>query len=194
MLGGKTLLLSSAAMCAALAPVSAHAQETNDGNSADENGGTVIIVTAQKRAEILAEVPMSITAITGEALVTAGVSEAADLVKVVPGFNYQQGAFGTPILSIRGIGYADNSASAGPAVTAYVDQVALPYSSMTRGAVLDLERVEVLKGPQGTLFGMNSTGGAINFIAARPTARSSRPPAPRARQAARRQKRSPHVR
>ena len=169
MLGGKTLLLSSAAMCAALVPVSALAQEADDENGADENRGTVIIVTAQKRAENLAEVPMSITAITGEALVTAGVSEAADLVKVVPGFNYQQGAFGTPILSIRGIGYADNSASAGPAVTAYVDQVALPYSSMTRGAVLDLERVEVLKGPQGTLFGMNSTGGAINFIAARPT-------------------------
>ena len=95
MLGGKTLLLSSAAMCAALVPVSALAQETDDENGADENGGTVIIVTAQKRAENLAEVPMSITAITGEALVTAGVSEAADLVKVVPGFNYQQGAFGT---------------------------------------------------------------------------------------------------
>ncbi len=173
MFTARFVLLSSAGMLAALAPSAGHAQEagedTDTGTSADTSYGDVIVVTAQKRAENLAEVPMSITAISGDNLVKSGVSEAADLVKVVPGFNYQQGAFGTPILSIRGIGYADNSASAGPAVTAYVDQVALPYSSMTRGAILDLERVEVLKGPQGTLFGMNSTGGAINFIAARPT-------------------------
>lgn len=128
-----------------------------------------IVVTAQKRSERLADVPMSISVVTGDALSRAGIVDTAQLVQAVPGFNYQQGAFGTPVFSIRGIGYNDNSTSAGPAVTVYIDQVALPYSVMSRGAMLDLERVEVLKGPQGTLFGMNSTGGAINFIAAKPT-------------------------
>lgn len=128
-----------------------------------------IVVTAQKRSERLADVPMSISVVTGDALSRAGIVDTAQLVQAVPGFSYQQGAFGTPVFSIRGIGYNDNSTSAGPAVTVYIDQVALPYSVMSRGAMLDLERVEVLKGPQGTLFGMNSTGGAINFIAAKPT-------------------------
>lgn len=128
-----------------------------------------IVVTAQKRSERLADVPMSISVVTGDALSRAGIVDTAQLVQAVPGFSYQQGAFGTPVFSIRGIGYNDNSTSAGPAVTVYSDQVALPYSVMSRGAMLDLERVEVLKGPQGTLFGMNSTGGAINFIAAKPT-------------------------
>lgn len=129
----------------------------------------VIVVTAQKRSERLTDVPMSITAITGDGLTRIGISEPSQLGQAVPGFSAQQSAFGTPILSIRGIGYNDNSATAGSTVTAYIDQVALPYSVMARGAIMDLERVEVLKGPQGTLFGMNSTGGAINFVAARPT-------------------------
>ena len=72
------------------------------------------------------------------------------------------------MLSTRGVGYYDNNPGATPAVSAYVDEVPLPFPVMTSGALLDLERVEVLKGPQGTLFGQNSTGGAINFIAAKP--------------------------
>lgn len=128
-----------------------------------------IVVTAQKRSERLTDVPMSITAVSGDDLMRSGISEASQLGQMVPGFSAQQGAFGTPIFSIRGIGFNDNSVTAGSTVTTYIDQVALPYSVMARGAIMDLERVEVLKGPQGTLFGMNSTGGAINFVAARPT-------------------------
>ncbi|MDR3509017.1 MAG: TonB-dependent receptor [Caulobacteraceae bacterium] len=128
-----------------------------------------IIVTAQKRSERIADVPMSITALTGAQLTRSGVTDITQLGKVVPGFGYQLSAFGAPVFSIRGVGFYDNSISAGPAVTTYVDQAVLPYSVETRGAALDLERLEVLKGPQGTLFGMNSTGGAINYIAAKPT-------------------------
>lgn len=166
------VLLGSVMCCTPILAAHAQLAETeNSGNDTNElaNDKNVIIVTAQKRSERLTDVPMSITAVTGEQLAVAGVSDTSQLVKAVPGFSYQKGAFGTPVLSIRGIGYSDNSVAAGPAVTSYVDQVALPYSVMARGAFLDLERVEVLKGPQGTLFGMNSTGGAINFIAARPT-------------------------
>ena len=150
----------------AMTPVAGAWAQTAPDDTEDTNE---IVVTAQKRSERLADVPMSISVVTGDTLARAGIVDASQLVQAVPGFNYQQGAFGTPIFSIRGIGYNDNSTSAGPAVSVYTDQVALPYSVMARGALLDLERVEVLKGPQGTLFGMNSTGGAINFIAAKPT-------------------------
>lgn len=143
-----------------------HAQEASPAADAI---GDEILVTAQKRSERMTDVPLSITAATGEQLGRQGVTDTSQLTKVVPGFTYQEGSYGTPVFTIRGVGFYDISMGAGPTVTTYVDQVPLPYSIMTRGATLDLERVEVLKGPQGTLFGQNSTGGAINYIAAKPT-------------------------
>lgn len=128
-----------------------------------------IIVTAQKRSERLKDVPMSIAAVTGTELAARGVISVADLEQVVPGFTFRQSSYGSPVFSIRGVGFYDEQVAIGPTVTTYVDQAPLPYSRMTEGASLDLERVEVLKGPQGTLFGNNSTGGAINYIAAKPT-------------------------
>ncbi len=132
-------------------------------------GVTEIVVTAQKRSERINSVPMSITAATGALLQARGVMAPADLVKVVPGFQYSEGFYNTPVFTIRGVGFSDNSAAARPTVSVYVDEIPLPFSALTEGVTLDLERVEVLKGPQGTLFGSNSTGGAINFIAAKPT-------------------------
>jgi iron complex outermembrane receptor protein len=128
-----------------------------------------VIVTAEKRAERLNDVPLSVTAATGDELVRAGVSSAADLEKVVPGFIFAASSYGSPIYSIRGVGFYDDAMAISPAVSVYVDQIPLPFPRMTEGATLDLERVEVLKGPQGTLFGQNSTGGAVNYIAAKPT-------------------------
>jgi outer membrane receptor protein involved in Fe transport len=128
-----------------------------------------VIVTAEKRSERLADVPLSITAATGDELEKLGVRGAADLEKVVPGFTYRLSQNGTPVFQIRGIGFYDEQLAVAPAVTIYTDQVPLPYGRMTEGAALDIERVEVLKGPQGTLFGQNATGGAVNYIAAKPT-------------------------
>lgn len=128
-----------------------------------------VVVTAQKRSQRLSDVPISITAASGKQLADLGVTDPRQLEKVVPGFAYQQSNFGVPVFSIRGVGFFDTTLAASPTVSVYVDQVPLPYLAMARGAMLDLERVEVLKGPQGTLFGQNSTGGAINYIAARPT-------------------------
>ncbi len=128
-----------------------------------------IIVTAQKRSERLADVPMSITAANGAQLLSRGVTSTDDLGKLVPGFSFQKSNYGLPVYFIRGVGFFDTTLGVSPAVTVYTDQIPLPFSPMSRGAVLDLERVEVLKGPQGTLFGQNSTGGAINYIAAKPT-------------------------
>ncbi|MFB0875835.1 MULTISPECIES: TonB-dependent receptor [unclassified Sphingobium] len=165
-----------ATVVAAAMPMVAVAQET--GVASPATTGTAgtgdageIIVTAQKRSERISDVPMSISAATGEQLAQRGVTQVADLAKVVPGFTFQPSNYGTPVYSIRGIGFFDQAVAVAPTVSVYVDQIPLPYSVMTEGATLDLERVEALKGPQGTLFGENSTGGAINFIANKPTDR-----------------------
>ena len=112
---------------------------------------------------------MSITALPGEALVQLGITTPNDLVKIVPGFQATEAPRGTPIFAIRGIGFDDSTLGSASTVAIYVDEVPLSFSPEARFAALDLERVEVLKGPQGILFGQNSTAGAINFIAAKPT-------------------------
>jgi outer membrane receptor protein involved in Fe transport len=112
---------------------------------------------------------MSITAATGDQLKTLGITNLEELTKLAPGFTMSKTQYGLPVFYIRGIGFNDTAIGASPAVSSYTDQLPIPYAPMARGATLDLERVEVLKGPQGTLFGQNSTGGAINFIAAKPT-------------------------
>jgi iron complex outermembrane receptor protein len=128
-----------------------------------------IIVTAQKRAQSINDVPMSITAITGDVLAQQGIRDTADLAKIVPGFTSASSNLDTPVYTLRGIGLYDSGLGSSPTVSVYVDQIPLPFPVMTIAANLDLERVEVLEGPQGILFGQNSTGGAINYIAAKPT-------------------------
>jgi len=128
-----------------------------------------IVVTAQKRSERLSDVPLSITAASGDQLERHGITDTSQLEKIVPGFTYQQSTYGVPVFTMRGVGFFETTLGVSPTVSVYVDQIALPFSAMARGATLDLERVEALKGPQGTLFGQNSTGGAINYIAVKPT-------------------------
>jgi iron complex outermembrane receptor protein len=151
----------------ALAGTPALAQESGQGSAADD-ADTEIIVTANKREQSVNDVPMSITAVTGEKLAQGGINDVASLTSLVPGFTFTKTHDSIPVLSIRGVGYYDNNPAATPAVSVYVDEVPLPFPIMSQGALFDLERVEVLKGPQGTLFGQNSTGGALNFIAAKP--------------------------
>jgi len=129
-----------------------------------------VVVTAQKRSERDIDVPLSITAASGAQLVALGIDGPADLSKITPAFTYRPSAWGNPVYTIRGVGFFEESYGISPDVTVYVDQVPLPFSAETEGAGFDVERVEVLKGPQGTLFGQNATGGAINFIANKPTA------------------------
>lgn len=128
-----------------------------------------IIVTATKRSESVNDVPMSIIAASGDDLAAAGVRGADDLGKIVPGFTFTQSAYSTPVYSLRGVGFYNYDIASTPTVTVYQDEAPLAFSAMSRGAGFDLERVEVLKGPQGLLFGSNSTGGAVNYVAARPT-------------------------
>lgn len=141
-----------------------------DAASGDATDQTAdIIVTAQKREQTLSDVPMSITALTGSQLADRGITDVQSLTKVTPGLSFVESGSGVPVYSLRGVGFFDTTVGARPTVSVYLDEVALPFSIMSQGAALDLQRVEVLKGPQGTLFGQNSTGGAINYIAAKPT-------------------------
>jgi outer membrane receptor protein involved in Fe transport len=162
--------------CTCLASIAfatgAYAQSpSTSSEAADEPtlGVGEIVVTARKRLESSNTVGMSISALSGDALRQQGITSTDQLVKVVPGFNYTRTAYGTPVFTIRGIGFNETTLAAAPTVSVYVDEVPLPYSLMAQGVSLDVQRVEVLKGPQGTLFGQNSTGGAINYIAAKPT-------------------------
>ena len=128
-----------------------------------------IIVTANKREEKLNSVGLTVSAISGQALVERRITTLENLASVVPGFSVAPSSSVTPILTLRGVGFDSAALGSYPAVSAYVDQFPLPFPVLALHPAYDLERVEVLKGPQGTLFGQNSTGGAINFIAAKPT-------------------------
>jgi len=128
-----------------------------------------IIVTANKREQNINDVGLSITALSADALNNKGVASSQDLARVVPALTVAAAADGTPVYTLRGVGFNSSNLGAQPTVSIYLDQAALPYGPMTQGPIFDLERVEVLKGPQGTLFGQNSTGGAINYIANKPT-------------------------
>ena len=128
-----------------------------------------VVVTAQKREQSIDEVGMSIQAASGDKLADLGITDTSQLYKVVTGFNSNVTYYGTEIYTIRGVGFQDTALASGPTVSVYLDEVPIPFSAMTSGLTLDLQRVEALKGPQGTLFGQNSTGGAVNYVANRPT-------------------------
>lgn len=128
-----------------------------------------IVVTAQKRAESLQEVPISITALSGDQLSKRQIRGPEDLALSVP--NMQANTVlgdGVPIFSLRGISMSDFSLAQNGPIATYYDEVYKGNFALLGIGLYDLERVEVLKGPQGTLYGKNTTGGAINLV--------SRPP------------------
>ena len=128
-----------------------------------------IVVTAQKREQRLNDVGLTVTALGGATLRERGVATLADIAQAVPGLSYTNSANNTPVYTLRGVGFYETSLAAYPTVSVYLDEVSLPFPALTKHSAFDLERLEVLKGPQGTLFGQNATGGAINYIAAKPT-------------------------
>ncbi len=128
-----------------------------------------IIVTAQKREQSLADVGLTIAAASADTLLDRGITNTEDLSKLVPGFTATVSGYNTPVYTLRGIGLFESSIGATPSVAVYVDEIARPFAITQAGVGLDIERVEILKGPQGTLFGQSATGGAINYIAAKPT-------------------------
>ena len=158
------LFASTAAALGLVQPAfAAEAAEDTTANSGE------IIVTAQRRAESLNDVGMAIQAVNAETLDNLRVTDVRDLTMVAPSFTVSQSYQGVPTYTLRGIGFNTINLSATSTVGTYVDEVAYAYPIMNTGPVFDLERVEVLKGPQGTLYGRNTTAGLVNFITGRPT-------------------------
>ena len=167
-------LLACASVLACAVAASSAAAQTADSTAkpaeADKSYATgEIIVTAQKRQQSINDVGLTIQAASANSLADRGIKDVSDLGKLVPGFVATQSTFATPIYTLRGIGLYDSTIGASPAVAIYTDEISRNYPIMSDALNLDIERVEVLKGPQGTLFGQSSTGGAINYIVAKPT-------------------------
>lgn len=151
------------------APVSTESATGRANQAAAPSKATEIIVTANKRSQAINSVGLTIQAADAATLADRGVGSPADLGKLVPGFTYTESIYSTPVYTLRGIGLYDATFGASPAVAIYTDQIPRNVPVMSGALDLDIERVEVLKGPQGTLFGQSSTGGAINYILGKPT-------------------------
>lgn len=156
-----------AIVCSLCPSGGALAQEAAD---AEAEGVGEIIVTAQKRTENVQDIPIAIDALGGEALQDRRISGADDLVRQFPNLSLKQSSAVNSGVSIRGVGTQNIHLTAQQAVGQYLDEVSLvtPFSSAF--GLFDLERVEILRGPQNTLFGRNTTGGAINYVTRRPKA------------------------
>ncbi|MGE3745119.1 MAG: TonB-dependent receptor [Sphingomonadaceae bacterium] len=134
-----------------------------DGTIAD------IVVTAQKREQRFQDVPMALSVLGSEQMAQRGIRQLDDIASSVPALTITRTEWNAPVVTLRGVGFYDNSVASSPAVSLYTDEIPVAFLAESTGILFDMERTEVLKGPQGTLFGQNSTGGAINFITAKPT-------------------------
>ncbi|MBR9911083.1 MAG: TonB-dependent receptor [Gammaproteobacteria bacterium] len=128
-----------------------------------------IIVTAQHREENLQDVPVSVTAMAGEMMEEADIRGATEVALYAPGMSYAEFAPGQALISLRGITSADDGPGMDNSVTAFLDGVYIGRPSNINFDLYDLERIEILRGPQGTLFGRNAIGGAINIVTSKPT-------------------------
>jgi iron complex outermembrane receptor protein len=126
-----------------------------------------VVVTAQKREENLQDVPISVAAFSGEELEARGISDPMALATITPGLTYNN-LVGYSLIYIRGVGSDAFEPTADQSVATYLDGVYLPFAHGLAQEFVKLERIEVLKGPQGTLFGRNATGGAINIVTRQP--------------------------
>ena len=137
-----------------------------------------VIVTAQKREQSIYDVPVAISAFTAETIEKQGISDLTDIGKFVPNLNvtgFSAGHTSSDNPFIRGIGLQDHLITTDPGVGVYVDGVYLGRQVGQNWSLANIERVEVLRGPQGTLYGRNSIGGAINIITRKPGDEDGRP-------------------
>lgn len=128
-----------------------------------------IIVTAQKREQSLQDVGISVSAMTGSQLESLGFTHTVDITQQIPGFNMNQFSPALTIFNLRGISQNNFSDNLEAPVATYVDDAYIVTMNAIHGQMFDTERVEVLRGPQGTLFGRNATGGLVHFLSRRPS-------------------------
>jgi outer membrane receptor protein involved in Fe transport len=152
-----------AAAAAATLPAAAAAQNVRNEGVID-----VVIVTAQKREEQLVDVPIAVAAFNEEALARQQIDQATDLQLNVPNVSYTKTNFTGSNFQIRGIGVSSVGASGDSGVETHFNSMPIKNPRLFETEYFDIERVEVLRGPQGTLYGRNATGGAVNVIARKP--------------------------
>jgi iron complex outermembrane receptor protein len=158
------------ALCSALAARTGAAAEAS-AEQADRLDDTLleeIVVTAQKREQSLLDVSASVSALGAAQLQNAGISGLQDLQIAVPNITIGT-SFGFSNLFVRGLGLNSVFANVDPSVTMYEDGAIISQPAAQLFSFFDLERVEVLRGPQGTLFGRNATGGLVHVISRKPT-------------------------
>lgn len=138
--------------------------------AAQDSALPTVTVTAQRREESAQDVGVAVSVLSGEELQKRGITNVNQLQHSTPSLEVEP-AFGggQPQFRIRGVGFQDYASNNTPTVGIYVDEVAFPIPIATQGQLFDLDRVEILRGPQGTLYGRNTTAGAVNFITAKPT-------------------------
>lgn len=170
------LLLATTALVSAigLVPAAAIAQDNRatqaDRADAPQDGVGDIVITAQRRSESAQDVPIAVSAFTGDQLREQGVSSTLDLGQFVPNLVAQNntGLGSANAFYLRGLGNTETIPTFDPPVGTYVDDIYLSRQNANNLNLFDVDRVEVLRGPQGTLFGRNTTGGAINVILRQP--------------------------
>ncbi|MEQ1493293.1 MAG: TonB-dependent receptor plug domain-containing protein, partial [Terricaulis sp.] len=158
-----TKLLAGAALGLAAIPSVAFAQNATGA----EEGSDEIVVTARKREERLQDVPIAVTAVTADTIEREQINSVREIAAFSPGLNITTDAVGRAFMSIRGVGTTLID-SVQPGVGIFVDGIYQTNTSYLNNPVVDVERIEVLRGPQGTLFGNNTLGGAINVITREP--------------------------
>ncbi|MCF8710365.1 TonB-dependent receptor plug domain-containing protein [Rhizorhapis sp. SPR117] len=155
-----SLMLACSAMTV---PVLASAQETaNDGAEPALFGE--IIVTANKRSENLQKVPISVSAFTGEQISRLGITETTQITQQIPSLRVNAWSPNLTIFSLRGISQSNFTDNLEAPVAVYQDNAYIASMNAISGQLFDIKRVEVLRGPQGTLFGRNATGGLIHYL------------------------------
>lgn len=166
---GVSTLVLAGMLCVGSPALAQIARESDEAQAQDTDQGVAdIVVTARKQSESVQTVPIAITALSSEQLADNRVFDVSRLGELVPGLVTAAGNYrGFPV--IRGITSRSPEAGAEGAVGQYVDEIYQPRISNQLTGLLDLERIEVLKGPQGTLFGRNTIAGAINYVTKRPS-------------------------
>ena len=161
-----TLLASSALLAATLAATTVQAQSRPGTTAAASNTIEELVVTAEKREQSLQDVPVAISAFSGKQRDLVGITTIQDLTNFTPGFVYQSQ---NDRASMRGIGRLTNVHSVDGAVSIYIDGLFTTSTVLAGSPPLETDRVEILRGPQGTLYGRNAIGGTVNIISPKPT-------------------------
>ena len=165
----RTTLLGTAALFAVTAAAPLAAQTAAAAPAAAAADSLEIVVTAQKRSERLQDVPLAVSVVSGDALARQGAINLEGAQYLVPSLNFRKS--GTTInqsLYLRGVGTATFSVAGEPSVSTVLDGVVLARAGEAFSDLVDIERIEVLRGPQGTLFGKNSSAGVVNIVSKRP--------------------------